>query len=200
MLKTDKVFISSTFKDMNAERDVLLKSVFPRLREKAQAMGLFIREVDLRWGVTEEQAKRGEALDICLDGIEEGRPYFLCMLGQRYGWIPAPSLLRVGDFERIVADGGALTPDDIALLSSSYHKTRDEKRVYTLDWTLPNETKDRLQAILAKAGRPEVHPQPGRAPQVPAKRKGAERGGRDSASRALRQDRRRGSLPPGDGP
>ena len=67
MPKTVKVFISSTFMDMNAERDVLLKSVFPRLREKAAAMDLFIREVDLRWGVTEEQAKRGEALEICLE-------------------------------------------------------------------------------------------------------------------------------------
>src|SRR3990172_6170337 len=156
MLKTDKVFISSTFKDMNAERDVLLKSVFPRLREKAQAMGLFIREVDLRWGVTEEQAKRGEALDICLDGIEECRPYFLCMLGKRYGWIPAPSLIRVGDFERIVAGGSGLEPEEVDLLKASYHKIRDEKRVYTLDITLPNEVKDRLQAILARAGLAEA--------------------------------------------
>src|SRR3990172_13120084 len=108
MLKTLRVFISSRFKDMNAERDVLLKNVFPRLREKAQAMGLFIREVDLRWGVTEEQAKRGEALDICLDGIEECRPYFLGLVGKRYGWMPAPTVIRVGDFDRIVGAGTAL--------------------------------------------------------------------------------------------
>jgi hypothetical protein len=36
-MKTLKIFISSTFKDMNAERDVLIKSVFPRLHEKADA-------------------------------------------------------------------------------------------------------------------------------------------------------------------
>src|SRR3972149_8422744 len=123
MPKTVKVFISSTFKDMNAERDVLLKSVFPRLREKAASLDLFIREVDLRWGVTEDQAKRGEALDICLDGIEECRPYFLCMLGKRYGWIPAPNLIRVADFDRIVAAGTVLSADEVALLRSSYHKT-----------------------------------------------------------------------------
>ena len=102
MPKTVKIFVSSTFKDMDAERDVLIKNVFPRLREKAEGIDLFIREVDLRWGVTEEQAKRGEALEICLDGIEECRPYFLCMMGKRYGWIPAPNTIRVSDFESIV--------------------------------------------------------------------------------------------------
>lgn len=93
MLKTVRIFISSTFKDMDAERDVLIKNVFPRLRETAESIGLFIREVDLRWGVTEDQAKRGAALELSLDGIDECKPYFLCMLGKRYGWIPAqPSI------------------------------------------------------------------------------------------------------------
>jgi hypothetical protein len=85
-MKTIKVFISSTFKDMNAERDVLIKSVFPRLREWAEeTLGVLVQEVDLRWGVTEEQARRGLALDLSLEGIDECKPYFLCMLGRRYG-------------------------------------------------------------------------------------------------------------------
>jgi hypothetical protein len=33
-MKTVKVFISSTFTDMNAERDILARQVFPRLRER----------------------------------------------------------------------------------------------------------------------------------------------------------------------
>ena len=162
MPKTVKIFLSSTFKDMDAERDVLIKNVFPRLREKAEGIDLFIREVDLRWGVTEEQAKRGEALEICLDGIEECRPYFLCMMGKRYGWIPAPGTIRVKDFERMVdlkiedLKIGRLSGEDIDLLKTSYHKTEDEKRVYTLDNSLSNQIKDRLQAILEKAGLPEA--------------------------------------------
>ena len=57
MAKKVKIFISSTFKDMNAERDILIKNVLPRLREKAENIGVRIQEVDLRWGVTEDQMK-----------------------------------------------------------------------------------------------------------------------------------------------
>ena len=45
-------------------------------------------DVDLRWGVTEADAQDGKALDICLDEIDSCRPYFLGLLGHRYGWIP----------------------------------------------------------------------------------------------------------------
>jgi hypothetical protein len=58
-MKTVKIFISSTFKDMNAERDVLIKSVFPRLREKAEEeLGVRVQEIDLRWGVPGEHAPK----------------------------------------------------------------------------------------------------------------------------------------------
>ena len=45
-------------------------------------------DIDLRWGVTEEQAKRGEVLPVCLAEIENCRPYFIGLLGERYGWVP----------------------------------------------------------------------------------------------------------------
>ena len=44
MAKKVKIFISSTFKAMNAEQDVLIKNVFPRLREKAEEMGVRIQD------------------------------------------------------------------------------------------------------------------------------------------------------------
>jgi hypothetical protein len=43
-----RVFISSTFKDMHAEREHLVTIVFPELRER---LGLEFFDVDLRWGV-----------------------------------------------------------------------------------------------------------------------------------------------------
>ncbi len=43
-------------------------------------------EVDLRWGITDE--KQGEVLPICLQEIRNCRPFFIGILGQRYGWIP----------------------------------------------------------------------------------------------------------------
>ncbi len=86
--KTIRVFISSTFKDFHVERDHLIRFVFPELKEKCRKYRVNLIEMDLRWGVTEQDAQDGKALDICLDEIDSCRPYFLGLLGHRYGWIP----------------------------------------------------------------------------------------------------------------
>lgn len=83
-----RVFISSTFRDMHAEREALIKRVGPALRALAARRRLGFFEVDLRWGITEEQASRGEVLPICLEEIGRCRPYFIGLLGERYGWVP----------------------------------------------------------------------------------------------------------------
>ena len=83
-----RVFISSTFRDMQEERDVLVKWVFPEIRRKCRERSIELVEVDLRWGITEQQAQLGETIPVCLDEIDRCRPYFIGMLGERYGWIP----------------------------------------------------------------------------------------------------------------
>jgi hypothetical protein len=87
-----RVFISSTFRDFIQERDELVKKVFPELRQKCKERFVELLEVDLRWGITEEQAKSGKTLRICLEEIDRCRPsapvFFIGVLGERYGWIP----------------------------------------------------------------------------------------------------------------
>lgn len=82
--RTVRVFISSTFRDMHAERDHLVRFVFPRLREELLKRRIHLVDVDLRWGVTSDQ----DALEVCREIIDECRPRFLCILGGRYGWTP----------------------------------------------------------------------------------------------------------------
>lgn len=53
-----RVFISSTFRDMHSERDVLIGQVMPQLRLRAASHFLSLEEVDLRWGITEEETKK----------------------------------------------------------------------------------------------------------------------------------------------
>jgi tetratricopeptide (TPR) repeat protein len=83
-----RVFISSTFRDMQAERDELVKRIFPQLRKLCESRRVTWGEVDLRWGVTDEQKAEGRVLPICLEEIRRCRPYFIGLLGERYGWIP----------------------------------------------------------------------------------------------------------------
>ena len=86
--RTMRVFLSSTFRDMAEERDELVKRVFPEIRRTAEDRGVAVAEVDLRWGITDEQAAEGRVLPLCLGEIDNSRPFFLCVLGERYGWVP----------------------------------------------------------------------------------------------------------------
>lgn len=86
--KAIRVFISSTFKDMNNERDYLTDKIFPRIRHEAKLKGVNIKFIDLRWGITEDDAKQGRVVETCLREIENCRPFFIGLLGERYGWIP----------------------------------------------------------------------------------------------------------------
>jgi WD40 repeat protein len=86
--RTVRIFISSTFRDMHAERDQLVKVVFPALRASLLAEKIHLEDIDLRWGVTVEQADNDLALDLCLEQIDECRPFFVGILGERYGFVP----------------------------------------------------------------------------------------------------------------
>ena len=86
--RTARIFLSSTFRDFGEERDLLVRKVFPALRARLRERFVEVVDVDLRWGITVEQAERGEVLPICLAEIDRARPWFVGMLGERYGWIP----------------------------------------------------------------------------------------------------------------
>jgi hypothetical protein len=64
------VFVSSTFHDMQAERDELIKHVALTLPAACERRGVSFGFGDLRWGITGEGSNRGEALPMCLAEIE----------------------------------------------------------------------------------------------------------------------------------
>jgi len=83
-----RVFISSTFQDMQDERDYLMRRTFPKLRKLAAERDVTLTELDLRWGITEEEAQSGKVVEICLREIENSIPFFIGIIGNRYGWVP----------------------------------------------------------------------------------------------------------------
>jgi len=94
--RTVRVFISSTFRDMHAERDHLVTVVFPELRERIERLGLDFFDVDLRWGVPAKDAngETANSWEYCRQWIDRVEPFFVCILGQRYGYRPEPRELR----------------------------------------------------------------------------------------------------------
>ena len=113
-----RVFLSSTFVDFIEERELLVKRVFPALNRRARDRGVELIDVDLRWGVTEEQTKKGLTLPLCLGEIDRCRPYFIGLLGERHGWVPPadfyqPELLERQPWLRQHQGGASVTELEI---------------------------------------------------------------------------------------
>lgn len=73
---------------MQWEREVLAKKVFPKIRKLCALRQVVFKEVDFRWGITDEQVAEGKLLPICFEAIDRCRPFFIGLLGEYYGWIP----------------------------------------------------------------------------------------------------------------
>lgn len=85
-----RIFLSSTFRDFDEERRLLVQEIFPALRERLRGRFVELVDVDLRWGIPAGEAEQSRVLSICLDEIDQCRPYFIGLLGERYGWVPKP--------------------------------------------------------------------------------------------------------------
>ncbi len=80
-----RVFLSSTFADMEHERSYFNEVLAPKLGRLCSDRGVSFFNVDLRWGITEEDQIGGQVLPICLGEIDKCRPYFIGIIGNRYG-------------------------------------------------------------------------------------------------------------------
>jgi len=92
--KNIRIFVSSTFIDMDDERDILKDIVEPKLNEFLKNYLCSVEFVDLRHSVKTDNDKtlleREQAIfNICLEEIDNCMPYFIGIVGHRYGWIPA---------------------------------------------------------------------------------------------------------------
>ena len=133
-----RVFVSSTFGDLIAERNALQEKAFPELRKYCQERGARFQAIDLRWGVSQEAALDQQTMRICLEELRRcqtlsPRPNFIVLLGNRYGWRPLPAQIEAREFEELLAQ----VPDaDKALLTTDgpVPAWRDGQQVARLGW------------------------------------------------------------------
>lgn len=103
------IFVSSTFRDTQAERDVLRDLVAPTVNAEARKHNDAIDFCDLRWGISTQDLEGDDAtnkvLDVCFREIDRCATPFVALLGYRYGTIPDPSLVaRVRDINQLQLD------------------------------------------------------------------------------------------------
>jgi NACHT domain- and WD repeat-containing protein len=119
-----RIFVSSTFSDMKAERDALQSRTFPKLRELCERNGARFQAIDLRWGVSNEAGLDQKAVPICMAEIERcravtKRPNFMVLMGDRYGWQPPPYTIPAEEFEQVVQH---IRGKDKETLETWYHR------------------------------------------------------------------------------
>lgn len=157
------MFVSSTFKDLEAERNELREHVFPALRAMCAERGARFQEIDLRWGVSREASLDQQAMNVCLEEIDRcravtPRPNFVVLLGNRHGWRAPPPQIPAEEFETIremVPEGADrdlldrwyrrddnAVPAEYRLVPRSGEHVRDE---------IWGPVEERLQTILADA-------------------------------------------------
>ncbi len=156
-----RVFISSTFRDLQEEREHLVKKIFPEIRALCRQRGVTFTEVDLRWGLTEEEASLGRTIRTCLEEVDKCRPYFIGIIGNRYGWVPElhdiltdPDLLAKYPFvEEQSVEGASVTemefmhgvfnaPDVDGRCALFYHRSGD---------LTASDDPDRLGSLIERA-------------------------------------------------
>ena len=150
-----RVFISSTFKDMAEEREELVKFIFPELRRRCRERRVEFVGVDLRWGITDEEKAEGKVLPICLAEIEGCRPYFIGLLGERYGWVPE----KIED--ELVADQPWLAEhqDKSVTELEIWHGVLSDKEMKGLAYFYFRDTQKSLQIEEALAKEPSYAPE-----------------------------------------
>ena len=79
--KNIKIFLSSTFRDMDAERDAIMNRVYPAVAQQLAPYNIHVDFIDLRWGVStsdvDEAERENHVLRECIDGIQSSRPFFI---------------------------------------------------------------------------------------------------------------------------
>ena len=123
--RTFRVFVSSTFADLVAERNALQHRVFPELAKICEKAGCRFQAIDLRWGIPDEAGLDQRTSRICLQELERcqttsPRPNFIILLANRYGWRPLPEEIEAEEFKFIEAKAAELKLPNAFLLRQWY--------------------------------------------------------------------------------
>ncbi len=90
------LFIASTFRDFDQERDALKREVAAYLNQQLQHYDACVAPVDLRWGVAhdevDENRRSRQAMQVCLERIRVPGTVFVGLIGDRLGWVPPRDL------------------------------------------------------------------------------------------------------------
>ncbi|XP_068090263.1 NACHT domain- and WD repeat-containing protein 1 isoform X2 [Hyperolius riggenbachi] len=88
---------------MAEERDTLMQLAYPEVQAFCHKHGLKFEVVDMRWGIRDYASVDHMTTDICLKEIKACQktsvgPYFIGLVGNRYGYRPIPRVIGEEEF------------------------------------------------------------------------------------------------------
>ncbi|CAD5123326.1 DgyrCDS11683 [Dimorphilus gyrociliatus] len=109
---TVKPYLSSTVEDFQEERNYLNEKIWPRLQYFCSARGTTFEAIDF------QSKKHDRTVELCLYNIIKSSPFFISLIGERYGDIPANSKWLRNSINQAVKSGYAWLKDKPNLQSS----------------------------------------------------------------------------------
>ena len=133
-----RIFISSTFTNMNFERNYMLQEI-PFLKECAAARGLELIFSEMRFGIRDEASKDNRTTDICMNELAKcfddsaGLAYIL-LTCDKYGFRPPPRTIPKLEFDNLCR---LMTLDGSDLVQAWY--TLDENMLPEPEYVMKNQ-------------------------------------------------------------
>lgn len=120
MIHQFRLFLSSTFYDMEKERHYFQDIIYPEIAEFCKQKNVEFLPIDLRWGVKDDMRL---VLQTCFNEIDNSRPFFIGIIGNKYGTLPKKEeidiareylLVRNPDLpQTIIIEGESITEMEI---------------------------------------------------------------------------------------
>jgi len=101
--------------------------------------GSSLLALTLRWGITSSQAEEGKTIKLCLDEIKRCEPYFINIIGQRYGWVPTREYLvkdeaLTVDYEDLInfSMDNAISITEMEIVEGVFNQKKEVKAFFFL--------------------------------------------------------------------
>ena len=88
------IFVSSTFKDFQVEREIMLKEIEAEINDELHKKSLGVNFIDLRWGIDTSKGGLETVITFCIDYVNQTKPFLIVLLGINITPVPVVVVLE----------------------------------------------------------------------------------------------------------
>ena len=85
MFSNIQPFVCSNMDDFEEERFHLKMTTFPKIKLEYEKLNINFDPIDIIWKDNTEYFKNGHLLRLLLHNVQQASPFFVCLIGQKYG-------------------------------------------------------------------------------------------------------------------